>query len=149
MPFFDVQCGSGHTTEIFCKHSDPNPACKVCGEETRRLPSLIAKTPGLFGDSVRGTASNINGVYDRGLGAHYHNARERDAIARSKGLIPVSELGEDRVERIYNKQVEEMKKLDADSAKLKANIDRSGGDMIKAIEQTWSAKEILNSKEGD
>lgn len=52
MPIFDYACGNGHVMEFLVPRGDsPPPACRICNEVTRRLPSACGlsgiATPGL------------------------------------------------------------------------------------------------------
>lgn len=145
MAIYEFQCESHHVTDIICR-SEERPAtisCEICNSEAHYVIKAHANTPGLFGDCTG--KHGINGVYDQGLGAHYRNGRERDAIAKSKGLVPVSELGEDRVDSAMSKQAEDQKFWNNESKRYRENVKKFNGDDIKAAEATWPVHEILKN----
>lgn len=95
MPLMNYKCKScGHIEEELVKRPVPQSLdCVQCGAPAPRVEVgyLIAKTPGRWGDQTG--KYGVNGHYDYGLGATYHNSMEKERIMKSKGLIPLSDLG--------------------------------------------------------
>lgn len=102
MPLFDIRCSNGHTKEILLKGSDSVPDCE-CGAPRKKLPSLVAKTAGRWGDCAFG--SSVNGHYDASLGASYKNSMERDALMKAKGVVHLDDVGGDNaIDDHFNRQ---------------------------------------------
>lgn len=95
MPLYEFKCPKSHVTERLFKidAKPPSVPCK-CGLEAAPMVSLIAFTPARYGDQTG--KYGVNGFYDRGLGATYHNSMEREAIMKAKGLVTWEEAGGDK-----------------------------------------------------
>jgi hypothetical protein len=143
MPLFSYRCSNNHTFDILCKHSDRTNfiICDICKEQSNLLVTLPAKTSLSWGDNTG--KYGVDGFYDRGLGAHYHNIQERDKIAKEKGLVPVSDFGDNRVDSLASKQAEDQKFWNGESQRYKSNLEKFKGDQVKAVTETWTAHDIL------
>jgi hypothetical protein len=105
------------------------------------IPSLIAQTSLRWGDNTG--RFGVNGFYDRGLGATYHNTVERDQIMKRKGLVPLDEIGGDaELDRRIEKQ-----KTDAKKAEVYTNTftqaEAGGADMFKAHDLATAASDNI------
>lgn len=146
MPIHEYTCECGAMAEdLFRVDEAPDTIpCPRCDGELLRQVSLPSKTPGRWGDQTG--KHGVNGFYDRGLGARYHNHLQRDRIAKQRGLIPLDDLGADWWERNTEKQLAE-KKRDEDLAKsLKDTATKYGGNMARAVAEVMPARDILAGK---
>lgn len=93
MPIREFACPNNHVTERLLKMDDDRTQvdCHRCSQTAHLMVSLIAFTPMRFGDCTG--KYGVNGFYDRGLGATYHNSMEREAIMKAKGLVTWEEAG--------------------------------------------------------
>ena len=95
MPIFEHRCTvCQRVTEDLYRGSCPETITCKCGGLAKKKLSLSAKTPGRWGDAGLG-GSSVTGVYDRGLGATYHNSMERDRLIEQRGVVPLSDVGGD------------------------------------------------------
>jgi hypothetical protein len=126
--------------------SESPSACPTCGGERRILFSLVAKTPLRWGDSQ---APSVNGFFDRGLGASYHTSMEREKIARSKGLIPLEDVGGDNFVEARLSQEKSIKdEQDRILRAYKDKVETYGGSkaaQCRAIEEILPASDCLGN----
>ena len=146
----DEACLTCNTiTEVLCKW-DAEVATCLCGTKKIVLVSMPAKTAMRWGDSGCGASSNVNGVFDRGLGTTYKNSMERDAICKAKGLVPLSEVGGDHFVNDRLSAEKDMKaKQDAVLASYHNKVAEYGGDkqaQVKAIQEILPAKDCLGNE---
>jgi len=101
MPIYEHRCPEGHITENLYKNRPEIVSCR-CGKDAKIIPSLFARTPGLFGDCSMG---GVNGHYDASLGASYKNSMERDALMKAKGVVHLDDVGGDSaIDDHFNRQ---------------------------------------------
>ena len=108
---------------------------------------MPARTSARWGDC--GGAHGVNGTYDRGLGATYHNSMEREAIMKAKGLVSLEDVGgdhfvQDRLSAEQRTKAEQDKVLSSYHTK----VTEYGGDeqaKVKAIEDLFPARECLEN----
>jgi hypothetical protein len=126
------------------------PEMCECGERKIFAVSMPAKTSMRWGDSGCGASSNINGVFDRGLGTTYKNSMERDAICKAKGLIPLSDVGGDHFVADRLSAEKDIKaKQDAILASYHNKVAEYGGDkqaQVKAIQEILPASDCLGNE---
>lgn len=148
---YDVMCWKCRKIEeIISRYDDPTSECPMCGTERKRLPSAPAKTAMRWGDNGTRASSNVNGTYDRGLGATYHTSMEREAICKAKGLVPLSEVGgDDFVQKRMNTEIEIKAQQDKVLQTYLDKVDTYGGSQqakVRAVEETFSAKDCLGNE---
>ena len=91
----------------------------------------------------------MNGFFDRGLGASYHTSMEREKIARSKGLIPLEDVGGEAF--IDNRLSQEKSIKDEQDRILRAYKDKvelyggSKAAQCRAIEEILPADDCLGN----
>lgn len=146
----DEACLSCNTIEeVLCKW-DAEPATCSCGTKKIVLVSMPAKTAMRWGDCGMGASSNINGVFDRGLGTTYKNSMEREAICKAKGFIPLSEVGGDHFIADRLSAEKDIKaKQDAVLASYHNKVAEYGGDkaaQVKAIQEILPANDCLGNE---
>ena len=151
MPIFENMCyNCRKVEEVFTKWDTPTSDCPMCGSERKRLVSAPAKTSMRWGDNGMGASSNINGVYDRGLGATYYTSMERDAICRAKGLVPLSEAGGDAfVEKRISTEIEvkaQQDKVMQTFLDKKAEYGGSKQAEVRAQLETFPANDCLGNE---
>jgi hypothetical protein len=147
MPIHDYAClDCNKIEEKFIKMSQVNDTFDCsCGKPMKRLMSAPAKTAGKWGDQTG--KWGVNGCFDRGLGATYYTSAEREKIARSKGLVPLEDVGgdsfvENRMSAELNIKAEQDKILQS----YKDKVAEYGGSVqakVRAIEEVLPAKDCL------
>jgi hypothetical protein len=102
-----------------------------------------------WGVSGMKAPSNVNGFFDRGLGATYYNSMEREKIAKSKGLVPLEDVGGDSF--IDNRMAAELN-IKAQQDKILndylGKVEEYGGSIqakVRAIEEILPAKDCLGN----
>lgn len=148
MPIHDYIClECEKVEEKFVKMSqvgDDMP-CSTCSKIMKKMISAPAKTSGRWGDQTG--KWGVNGFYDRGLGATYYTSAERDKIARSKGLVPLEDVGGDSF--IENRMAAELSiksQQDKILQDYKDKVAQYGGTkqaQVRAIEEILPAKDCL------
>lgn len=119
------------------------PECKAEGHVATAIYkiSMPAKTAGSWGDNTG--KYGVNGYYDKALGATYYNTAERDAICKAKGLVPLSQIGEDYCNKVVDKTRKEIARAEADTVALETAMIKYDGDKEKAIVEAFPAKLML------
>lgn len=143
MPIYSYRCSNEHIHERIRPMSacDEPSICPACNENARPIPSLIAQTSLRWGDNTG--RFGVNGFYDRGLGATYHNTVERDQIMKQKGLVPLDEIGGDaELDRRIEKQKTDAKKADAYTATFTI-AEAGGASPFKAHELATAASDNI------
>ena len=142
MPVYEYRCPSFHSHDRIrsvTSCDEPSP-CPVCGQTASRAPSLVARTSGRWGDTQYG----INGFYDRGLGATYHNNVEREALMKAKGLITWDEAGGDEgFRQSKQKTLTANAKVDAYEQTFSEAVT-DGAPLIKAHDLAKTAQETTS-----
>lgn len=148
MPIYEYGCNecTARAEDLF--RVDEAPAAMPCPRcstgELRRLVSLPAHTPGRWGDQTG--RHGVNGVYDRGLGARYHTSMERERLCKERGLVPLSDLGDDWWQNQTDKQLADKAREEGLAESLLTTSARLGGDMSRAIAEVMPARDILAGK---
>jgi putative FmdB family regulatory protein len=151
MPIYDYMCYTcKKQTDRLVKFENKDiQYCSVCDDRLKTLVSAPAKTAMKWGVSGMRAASNVNGVFDRGLGATYYNSMEREKIAKSKGLVPLEDVGGDSF--IDNRMAAELN-IKAQQDKILADylgkVEEYGGSIqakVRAIEEILPAKDCLGN----
>jgi putative FmdB family regulatory protein len=148
MPIHDYACFECEKIEEkFIKMSQVNDvmSCSTCGKEMKRMMSLPAKTSGKWGDQTG--KWGVNGFYDRGLGATYYTSAEREKIARSKGLVPLEDVGGDSfIENRFSAERNIREQQDKILQDYKDKVKEYGGSIqakVRAIEEVLPAKDCI------
>ena len=135
-------------TDRLCKFENKDAqTCKDCDSPLHSLVSAPAKTAGKWGDQTG--KWGVNGFFDRGLGATYYNSMEREKIAKSKGLVPLEDVGgdsfiENRMSAELNIKAQQDKILNDYLGK----VEEYGGTIqakVRAIEEILPAKDCLGA----
>lgn len=146
MPLREYATADGEVFETFFREWPPPAEITLeDGRTARWILSLPARTASLWGDT------NQRPHYNRGLRRWVSGDREAEQIAKSRGLVPLRELGTDtEVDSAYESWVSrETSRNQAEGkeqAEYAANIKKFGGDQVRAAEETWSVGRI---KAGD
>lgn len=148
MPLHAFTCGGcGIRGEEIYRLSDDVPEtlpCPKCSGELKRDAPLIQRSPGRWGDQMG--KRGVNGTYDRALKCSYSNYRERDKILRSRGLVPVEDLAngfiEDGLDNLRNEKKADEKLI----GDYLANVQKYGGDTVRAMTETMPARDCLAGK---
>lgn len=149
MPLYDYLCYKcKKQTDRLCKYEDKDTqTCKDCDSILHALVSPSAKTAMKWGVSGMRAASNVNGVFDRGLGATYYNSMDRERIAKSKGLIPLEDVGGDSfVEKRMSAELNIKAEQDKILQSYKDKVSEYGGSIqakVRAIEEVLPANDCL------
>lgn len=146
MPMFKFKCTCGAGGEELYGLSDEVPTaldCPLCDKPDglKQCLPLLQRTPGMWGDQMG--KHGVNGVYDRGLGAVYYSNKERERIAKSKGLVAVNDISENYLEDVEDRHRAEKLKDEARISRYLSNVRKFGGDTIRAMTETFPAKQCL------
>lgn len=147
MPMYDFICYTcKKQTDRLCKFENKeSQTCKDCDSPLHSLVSAPAKTAGKWGDQTG--KWGVNGCYDRGLGATYYNSMDRERIAKSKGLIPLEDVGGDSfVEKRMSAELNIKAEQDKILQSYKDKVSEYGGSIqakVRAIEEVLPAKDCL------
>ena len=147
MPIYERQCLiCGLHDEVILKLSekDSEIICSHCHVVMVPYIGLPAKTASLWTGGWNAGLSST-GFFSPSVGAKVSSKREEARIMEKKGFVAESDIGSDRIERLESKAAEERAKADAIAATYKDNLQRFGGDKIKAVTETFPAHEMLKS----
>lgn len=147
MPCYEYKCDTcGGVSDHFMswqRSQEVEVVCGKCDVPKRRLISLPAKTATLW-NSGWNSGLQGSGFYSPSVGGMVGNKREEERIMRSRGYINEKDLGG---ENFYNDYMTEKKnerdQLDATSKTYRENLDKFGGDKIRAVTETFPAHEML------
>lgn len=106
MPLREYRCEDDHVTDELIRSADPIPettVCAFCGKEARHCLAAFARTPTRFGDSA--------GYFDRGLGIYVKNTMHRNQVMKKRGLMCLSDLPADAMEKSIAERSASPKKL--------------------------------------
>lgn len=145
MPLFDYRIdGTGELVEqlFLSGETIPDVIESSQGRIARRIVVPLIARVNWDGD-VRQRS-----YYNRGLGCVVEGDAHARQIARSRGLVPWVDLGDDTdqtnlLERAQSKQAAISQAETAELAEFDANLIRCGGDRALAVAETWSAQRIL------
>jgi hypothetical protein len=147
MPIYDFICYTcKKQTDRLCKFENKDAqTCKDCDSPLHSLVSAPAKTAGKWGDQTG--KWGVNGCFDRGLGATYYTSMERERIAKSKGLVPLEDVGGDSfVEKRMSAELNIKAEQDKILQSYKDKVEEYGGSIqakVRAIEEVLPAKDCL------
>jgi hypothetical protein len=113
------------------------------GRRAVRVFPVIGSTPGRWGDSPGNERR-----YDRGLQCVVENDKHAAAIAASRGMVSVRELGtraevDARSAAALSKTRDRHAAENAEQDEYQRNLAKAGGDVVRAQTETWSAGRIL------
>jgi len=133
-------------TDRLCKFENKDEqTCRDCDSPLRSLVSAPAKTAGKWGDQTG--KWGVNGCFDRGLGATYYTSAERERIAKSKGLVPLEDVGGDSfIEKRMSAELNIKAEQDKILQSYKDKVAEYGGSIqakVRAIEEVLPAKDCL------
>lgn len=147
MPLYDFKCNKHGKFEDLVSFSTTTLPCPKCNEPAVKMICMPARTSGRWGDC--GGTHGVNGTYDRGLGATYHNSMEREAIMKAKGLISLDDVGGDNfVSDRFASEIKIKAEQDAILESYHTKVADYGGTeqaQIKAIEELFPARECLDN----
>lgn len=144
MPIYEFRVqGEDTIVEMLCPLDAPREIVSSTGRVATRIVSSPARTAGLWGDT------NQREHYDRGLKRWVSGDREAEKIARSRGLVPMRELGTERetddlIEKYTGKLTERHRRETGEWREYDANLTKFEGDSDRAAAETWSASRILH-----
>lgn len=151
MPMFDFQLYSkdgrkmqGSVIEKFVRPGKeiPKRIELADGVYGLRLPSLPAKTPGLW--HAGWTNGMEGGVFSAALGQKVANKHEEARIMKQRGFIPESDLGKHWIDDTQAK-LEQKWQAQADyTATYQENLKTMSQE--DAVAATWSAEDCLSGK---
>lgn len=147
MPMYDFICYTcKKQTDRLCKFENKDAqTCKDCDSPLHSLVSAPAKTAGKWGDQTG--KWGVNGCFDRGLGATYYTSMDRERIAKSKGLVPLEDVGGDSfVEKRMSAELNIKAEQDKILQSYKDKVSEYGGSIqakVRAIEEVLPAKDCL------
>lgn len=142
MPLYDAVCPQHGKFETIARW-DATIVCKQCGTESKRLLSMPAKMASAWHDNWSSGLSG-SGFFSPSVGGRVANAREEERIMLSRGFVNEKDLGGESFYNGYTEsKKEENRKLDAEAARYRENLKKFDGDKVRAVSETWSAKDML------
>ena len=143
----DYQCSvcSRRTEELFRAQDTVTDTidCEYCGEEASKVISPPADMNRMWAGQA-GTGGGVNGYFDRGLGCRVHSEFEADKIAESRGLVRESDYAKHFTEDFTEKRKAEVAEQDKVNQRYTDNVKKFGGDKVKAVTETFKAKDCLS-----
>ncbi len=148
---FDYDCSHcTHTTEELFKvnHEIPqNIECEVCGSISYKAIPMIARTAGAWAEQTTETG----GFWSVPLGINVTGQHQEERIARSRGLVPESQLGKHFIDDWTENRKREIKEENAETARYQANLVEArkhcNGDdaaaKVEAVSKTFTASDML------
>lgn len=149
MPMHDYQCSNCNckTEELFRSQDTVLDIveCEHCGREASKIISPHADMNRMWAGQA-GTGGGVNGYMDRGLGCRVHSEHEADKIAESRGLVREQDYKPHFIDDFISDRKEKVAEQDKVNTSYQDNIKKFGGDKVKAITETFNAKDCLNDK---
>lgn len=153
MPIYDFRIYTADgvaTDEVFEKFfkssvSIPKKLINLDGSYALRIPSLTAKTPGLW----HGGWSNglDGGQWSPSLGKKVANTHEEAKEMKKRGFIPESDLGSGWIEKTQAKLSEKWQAQADYAHTYQENLKTMAPE--DAVAATWSAEDCLSGKVDD
>jgi predicted nucleic acid-binding Zn ribbon protein len=144
IPLYDFYCDTdGEVFETIASRETKTIPCAICGGATRRLISAPAKTATLWNSGWNSGLSN-NGFYSYSAGQQVSSKREEENIMTARGYVNEKDLGGDSFyDQYMNNAQADRDNLDAEAARYRGNLTKFGGDKVRAVTETWNAKDML------
>lgn len=155
MPMFDYNCSHcTHTTEELFKVNfeiPQNIECEVCGSISYKAIPMIARTAGAWAEQT----SETGAFWSVPLGCNVSGQGQEERIARSRGLVPESQLGKHFIADWTENRKKEIKVENAETARYQENLVEArkncrGDDAaakVEAVSKTFTAAEMLTKKD--
>lgn len=122
MPLYEFECPRCHhrTEEL---HPYPPPAldvCEYCGHPANLVTAIkVAATPGRWGHS--------HGQYIPALGGYIENSQMYDKRLNERGLVPLEDVGEAKLQSAIDKQRRGNEQADRLSREINRRAEEIGG----------------------
>lgn len=116
--------------------------CEKCHIVMAPILSVPAKTASLWNGSWNAGLSG-QGFYSTALGKKVHSRREEDNIMKAKGFVSESDMGRGYIDSHIDKVAEATLAQDKINSTYIDNLNKYGGDKIKAVTETFPAHEML------
>ena len=121
----------------------PTLPCPKCSQPGVKLISMPAKTATLWNARWNEGLSNT-GFFSYSAGQQVCDKRQEEEIMRKRGFINEKDLGGDAWNDSKSQSIkDDAAKLEADAARYRSNLAKFGGDKVKAVEETFPAKQML------
>ena len=136
MPIAEFKCGQCGIKfeELFRVNEVPDEIPCSCGGVNRRCVSLIASTPGRWGDS--------HGYFDVGLGKHVKNEMDRERLMKEMGLVSCADYGKHYVDDRLEKDEADIFQHEKDGADVKA-LEDDGMTKGEALATVYNQERIM------
>lgn len=133
---YEFRCLQGHVTEDLFHHTrrPQSIKCEVCGTDARHILSLVAKTPGRWGDG--------RGYYDSALGTYINNAQHKDKVMADKGLVHESDMSSGFCDSKVQDSINDKKSHDLDMSRYRSSMD-DHGDTGRALAETFPSEDTV------
>ena len=142
MPLYDFECEAHGRWEALTK-IDAESRCGTCGTPGRKLVSMPASTPSLWNSGWNAGLSG-NGFFSYSAGRNVSSKREEEKIMNAKGFVNIKDLGGESFEDSFIAgKHRERDEHEALITRYRDNIDAFGGDKIRAMTETFPAKQML------
>lgn len=145
MPIYERTCPlCGKHEEVILKMSerDSEVICKTCHIVMIKGITVPAKTPGLWDGGWKEGMSGA-GYFSPSLGKYVSSKNQERKIMESKGFVAESDMGAGYIDNHIQKQNERAERQDKINKTYIDNLQKNGGDKIKAITETFPAHEML------
>jgi hypothetical protein len=117
--------------------------CPKCSQPGVKLVSMPAKTASLWNARWNEGLSNT-GFYSISAGQQVCDKRQEEQIMNSRGYINEKDLGGDGFNDTKHQSIkDDVAKLEADAARYRSNLAKFEGDKVRAVSETFPAKQML------
>lgn len=107
-------------SSVYCGHPDgfdpDSDTYEGCGSTDVYRVLMAGGSFGIIG----GDGANGGGFYSTNLGCYVKSTKHEDEIAHSRGLIRVSDVSRDDLDRAYDRSVEQARQHEKDVARMKS-----------------------------
>ena len=145
MPIYErtcIRCG-GHK-EVILKMSerDSEVICETCHIVMVKKVTIPARTAGLWDAGWKEGLSGA-GYYSPSLGRVVSSKTQERKIMEKAGFVAESDMGKGFIDNEIRKKNEAAEKQDKINATYIQNLQKFGGDKVKAVTETFPAHEML------
>ena len=139
MPLVEYKCRRCglKSEELFRVNHVPGQITCGCGGMAVRCMSLIAATPGRWGDS--------HGYFDMGLGKYVENSMDRDKKMRQAGLVHCGDFDKHYMDDRLEKEERDIHQHEADVAEM-TRLESTGLSRGEALANVYNQERILGGE---
>jgi len=143
IPIYEFCCEEHGRFDDLVPMGQMTHACPQCSQQSVKLVSMPAKTATLWNSRWNEGLSNT-GFFSYSAGQQVCDKRQEEQIMNKKGFINEKDLGGDSWHASKSQAIkDDQSKLEADAARYRTNLKKFDGDKVKAVEETFPAKQML------